>query len=375
MKICFVGGAQSIHIKRWVTWFTKHGHDVHLISVAHNKFDGVKVHRIGDERKKGTLLNFFRKMFQTRKIIRKIQPDILHAHYIFGYGDFAAFANYHPFIVSVWGTDISAEPQKSFFKKLLVKYALKKADIIHVWDEHSKGRLEELNVNSDKTLIKPWSIDFNFFNPGKHSDELRKKLDIQRYMVICTRQWSDKYNIERLIHAIPNVVKNLSGVTFVFIGGGPLEDKIKKICKNLGIMDKVKFIGKIPYSEMPTYISSADLLVDTRSPKVAGGGIGIANLEAMASGVPILLSERGYLSKKGMKLSDEDWFFGEVYNPDKNEDLSNKMVSLLKDKRKREDIINNQLKSLQKIGDWDEKMEFWEGEYKKILGINNKKIS
>ena len=124
---------------------------------------------------------------------------------------------------------------------------------------------------------------------------------------------------------------------------------------------------------MPTYISSADLLVDTRSPKVAGGGIGIANLEAMASGVPILLAERGYLSEKGMKLSDEEWFFGEVYNPYKKGDLSNKIVSLLKDKRKREDIFNNQLKSVQRIGDWNEKMEFWETEYKKILENNNKK--
>jgi glycosyltransferase involved in cell wall biosynthesis len=312
-------------------------------------------------------------MFQTKKIIRKIQPDILHAHYIFGYGDFAAFANYHPFIVSVWGTDISAEPQKSLFKKFLVKYALKKADIIHVWDEHSKRRLEELNVNSDKTIIKPWSIDLNFFNPNNYSNELRKKLGIEKYMVICTRQWSDKYNIERLILAIPNVIKNLSGVTFVFIGGGPLEEKIKKFSKDLGIMDNIKFVGKVPYKEMPTYISSADLLVDTRSPKVAGGGIGIANLEAMASGVPILLAERGYLSEKGMKLSDEEWFFGEVYNPYKKGDLSNKIVALLKDKRKREDIFNNQLKSLQRIGDWNEKMEFWETEYKKILENNNKK--
>ena len=57
-------------------------------------------------------------------------PDILHAHFATSYALVAALAGFHPFIVSVWGSDIYLYPQKSRLNRAVVEYSLHKADKI-----------------------------------------------------------------------------------------------------------------------------------------------------------------------------------------------------------------------------------------------------
>jgi hypothetical protein len=70
--------------------------------------------------------------------------DILHAHYIFGYGVFGAMSSFHPFVVSPWGSDIATFPEKSVLHKLLIKYVLHKADLIQCTDEAIVERVKGL---------------------------------------------------------------------------------------------------------------------------------------------------------------------------------------------------------------------------------------
>jgi len=300
MKICFVGGAQSIHINRWVKWFAKHGHDVHLISVDTTKIDGVKVHKIGDERKRGGLLNYIRKLVQTRKLVREIQPDILHAHYVFGYGTFAAFANFHPFILSAWGSYIAIDPDKSKINFKLTKYTIKKADLIHTWDEFGKKRLKSLGANEKKIFLLYHGLDTNNFSPKAFSKDLRKKFDQNNTkIIISARPLTNKYNVELIIEAASYVIKESKNIKFVIIGDGALRKKLEKRCQNLGIFSYFNFVGKIPYKEMPRYLATADLFVDTSSDfrkngyiNKGGSGIGLTNLEAMSCGATTILPDR-----------------------------------------------------------------------------------
>lgn len=117
-------------MQRWAKWFADRGHEIHLISPNYEDIEGVKIHLIG--KKEGSVTNFIRKMFQTRKLVWKIKPDILHAHYAFGYGTFAAFANYHPFVVSAWGSDIATEAKQSLLRKAFIKLTFNGTDLVHV---------------------------------------------------------------------------------------------------------------------------------------------------------------------------------------------------------------------------------------------------
>ena len=53
LKICFIGWANSEHVKRWVKWFADMGHEVHLLSNVYEDIPGVHVHAFQAKTKAG----------------------------------------------------------------------------------------------------------------------------------------------------------------------------------------------------------------------------------------------------------------------------------------------------------------------------------
>jgi len=127
MKICYLANADSIHTQRWVKYFADRGHEVHLI------------------------INLLIEIIQIRKLIKKIKPDIIHAHYVADYGFHAALTNFHPFILSVWGSDVLVAPRRSYFIKMMVKYALNKSDIIHIGTNEIREDIYSLGGTDEKS--------------------------------------------------------------------------------------------------------------------------------------------------------------------------------------------------------------------------------
>ena len=78
-----------------------------------------------------------------------------------------------------------------------------------------------------------------------------------------------------------------SGLTdyeFSIVGGGPAVEDWKKRAAALGLREKVKFVGKVPYAQLPGYYAAADVLV---FPALRDSG-GSALLEAMARYLPVV---------------------------------------------------------------------------------------
>lgn len=362
MKICFVGGAKSIHVQRWTKWFAERGHEVHLITPSYAEIDGVKIHKIGGD-KKGSITNFIKKMFQTRKLVRQIKPDILHAHYIFGYGTFGAFANYHPFVVSAWGSDVVRDFRKSILHKIVITFTLKKSDIIHVGDVYTKEKLVGMGIEERKFFVRPWGVDLKLFNPNEYSEELRKELNVDRYMILSANAWEPHYNVDILIRAAPYILKETNDVKFVLLGAGSIENELRDLTKKLGVKQNVTFVGRVPHREMPKYIASSDILVDTMATanEESGGGIGVTNMEAMACGVPVMMAEKTYLRREGKTLLDEEWYCNPmVCEPADPKDLGGKIIQLLKDEKMRKEIGRKEIEMAKKIGDWNKNMEIIE---------------
>src|SRR4030066_840547 len=108
MKICFLAGADSIHSKKWIEYFSEKGeNDIHWISLKQSIFGELKNIKFYLLKKfpikyLGLLLN----ILPVRKLIRKINPDILHAHYAGVNGVLAALSGFHPFVLTAWGSGI-----------------------------------------------------------------------------------------------------------------------------------------------------------------------------------------------------------------------------------------------------------------------------
>ena len=79
------------------------------------------------------------------------------------------------------------------------------------------------------------------------------------------------------------------GFSLLIIGDGAERKNLENLAKNLGLEEKVKFLGQIPNEKIPGYLTVADCFV---LPSVKEG-FGIAVLEAMAAGVPVVASRVG----------------------------------------------------------------------------------
>ena len=366
MKICYIA-TKSIHTRRWVEYFAEKGHDVHLITPEYDDIKGVKVHEVNPKVSK---LSPLFKAIIIRNLVRKIKPDILHAHQVVPFGLYGALSRFHPFVVSPWGSDIAVFPEKSGIHRSLVKYVLKKADVISAVNRIIKSRLMELKCSKDKIVpLQVASVDTDKFHPSKKSKSLIKAIDAENdFLVVSARWFKPIYHVDVFIRAIPYVLERLSNAKFIIIGGGYLEDKLKDLSKQLKIEKNILFVGKVCHEDMTKYLASADLYVDTfvsvsamwdESSIDETCGIGTTSLEAMSCGVPVLIANKNRIDKYPYR----------TYRPLDHADLAEQIVKLLKNKELRKQMKKDARDFAIRNGDTTTAMKKWEKFY---LDFNNK---
>ncbi|MCK4730887.1 MAG: glycosyltransferase, partial [Methanophagales archaeon] len=134
MRLCFLADRRSIHTKRWVEYFAKE-HEIDLITLSYTKKEdtfvpeeeykkmNVRVHKVSKQ-----MPFLLLAPFKIRRLIKKIKPDVVHAHYVTQYGFCGTFSGFHPLVISPWGSDILVDPHDSWIIKALVRFALKRGD-------------------------------------------------------------------------------------------------------------------------------------------------------------------------------------------------------------------------------------------------------
>ncbi|MCJ7570523.1 MAG: glycosyltransferase family 4 protein [Candidatus Thermoplasmatota archaeon] len=364
MKICFIAStrAESVHEPRWIQWFVNRGHDVHVITPTHNDIKGAKIYPIGNN-KEGSLFNFISKIFQTRKLVKKIKPDILHAHYIFGPGVFGAFSGFHPFILTAFGSDILVDPSLTL-KKIAVTHTLKKADAITCDACHLKESMEKLGADDRKINIIYFGTDTEKFNPKQHSEKTRKNLGVLNApTIISSKNLEPIYDIDSLIRSVPIVLKKVPEAKFIIAGEGSQKAKLMQLAKSLGVSGSVKFIGFIPSDEFPRYLVSADIYVCT---SLSDGGLAVATKEAMACELPVVVTNLDVNTK--WVENGKNGFVVPLKDP---KTLSEKIIYLIEHEDVRRKFGEKGRKLVEEKFEYDKEMKKVENIYEQL--INNHK--
>jgi glycosyltransferase involved in cell wall biosynthesis len=356
MKLCFLASANSIHSIRWIKYFADRGHEIHWLSLTPNNFGNLK------NTKFYLLKNFPTKLFNitfnaipVKKLIKKINPDVLHAHYAGVNGVLGNLSNFHPFILTAWGSDILIAG-KSIMVKPLIKFALNGADLITCDADHMKEAMIKLGIDLSKIKIIYFGVDTKKFNPGSKDENLIKKLKIQNSsIVISLRSLNPIYNLETLIKAIPLVLKEIPETKFIIAGQGSEEEKLKNLAKNLKALENIKFVGWISNEELPRYLRVADIYIST---SLSDAGIASSTAEAMACGLPVVITDTG---ENGKWVEDgENGYLIPIKNPGT---LAKKIVYLLKNKTERLKLGENGRKTIEEKNNYYKEMEKMEELY------------
>jgi glycosyltransferase involved in cell wall biosynthesis len=364
MKLCFLASANSIHSFRWIKYFADKGHEIHWISLQKNEFGDLKNVKFYLLKQYPTkFLDIIFNAIPIQKLIKEIKPDILHAHYAGVNGILGALSRFHPFVLTAWGSDILIAG-KNFLTKPLIKSVLKKTDLITCDAEHMKEAMIKLGAKPKKIKIIYFGVDTEKFSPGSKDKELIKKLGIENCpVVISLRNLEPIYDVETLIRAIPLVLKEIPSVKFIIAGKGSEEEKLRNLAKELKVSESVRFVGFIPNDELPKYLRTADVYVST---SLSDAGISASTAEAMACGLPVIITKTGENEKW---IEDgENGFLIPVKN---SEILAEKIIFLLENKNVAQKIGIAARKTIEERNSYFREMSKMEKIYEEIIKNSN----
>lgn len=364
MRICCVGDGGSIHTQRWVNYFAKKGHEVHLIcwTLLSGYDENVHTHLLTrlPPRKWTRYVSALLWIFQTRRLIRRIEPDIVDGHFITSYGFLAACSRFHPLVVSAWGSDVLVLPNRNFLLKAITKYALERADVVTCDAEHVKTALMELGTEPQKISVVYFGTDTDKFKPAQRKRDLQQSLGIvDSPTVISLRSLEPIYDIDILIKSIPPVLKEVPEAKFIIAGRGSQEVELKELARSLGILESIRFAGFIANEKISQYLASSDIYVSTSS---SDAGLSAATAEAMACGLPVVVTDFG--DNRRWVRNGENGFVVPLKEP---KALAEKIIYLLKNEDVRMEFGKKNREIIEEKNDYSKEMEKMERIYEETI--------
>lgn len=252
--------------------------------------------------------------------------ELLHVHYAIPHAYAAYMAQQMlkqegiliPIVTTLHGTDITLVGSHPFYKPA-VTFSINKSDAVTSVSESLKqDTLRLFDIEREINVVP------NFIDLDKHQNNFT---DCQRTMLAD--------DDERIITHISNfrAVKNIPDVISVFnniqqeipaklmmVGEGPEKEHAENLVDSWGLTDKVIFLGNSNEIDRILCFSDLFLLPSTSE------SFGLAALEAMASGVPVISTNSG-----GLPEVNIDGFSGFLSDVHDVKDMSIKALSVLRD--------------------------------------------
>ena len=168
------------------------------------------------------------------------------------------------------------------------------------------------------------------------------------FFLITTSRMVTKNAVDEVIRALPLLPPTIK---FLILGIGPDEAMLRKLAYEMGVADRVQFLGQVLHNEMPKYLKVSDVFIRPSRSE----GLGNSFLEAMAAGIPVIATPVGGIP---------DFLFDPDRNPDKPstglavnprdlEGLAWQFKRLVEDKKLRDEIVKNARELVFAKYDWD----------------------
>ena len=293
-KILLLGDINSAHLKKWAFVLHEGGHKIGIFSLSDAKdkwyeaFDVSLVSSNGYAESKfhasqSSKLSYLKKRRALKTAIKEFKPDFLHAHYASSYGLLGAISEFHPYFISVWGSDVLLFP-KNLINKKIIRYNFKKADRIIVSSQILKK--ESQKYTSKDISIIPFGVDTDLFKPLKSQTN-------DKIVIGTVKSLERIYGIDILLDAFAIIKKALpnKNIELHLIGIGSQEENLSNQAKTLGVLDSVKFLGNLIQTDLPSAYSKFAIAVFLSRSE----SFGVSILEASACKIPVVVSATGGL--------------------------------------------------------------------------------
>lgn len=220
------------------------------------------------------------------KVMRQEDLDIVHAHYIVPHAIVAALGRLVTnnqrvrLITTVHGTDVTLVGKTTSFYELS-QWALEQSDAVTAVSKWLADHAEK-----NFALENPPRVIYNFvdcarFRPGPRRLPKECFAAKDEKILLHVSNFRPVKRVRDVIGTF-NIVRKSLPSKLILIGDGPERPHAEKLANRLRIQDDVRFLGKYPNIE--DFYSLADALILTSEYE----SFGMAALEAMASGIPVV---------------------------------------------------------------------------------------
>jgi N-acetyl-alpha-D-glucosaminyl L-malate synthase BshA len=287
--------------------------------------------------------------------------DVLHVHYAIPHAYAAYMAKKMlkeegidlPIVTTLHGTDITLVGSHPFYKSA-VAFSINKSDAVTSVSQSLKEDTLRLFDITNEIQVVPNFIDISKHHHSFTDCQRDIMADDGERIITHISNFRPVKRIEDVINVFYNIQKEIPS-KLMMVGEGPEKEPAERLCQKLGIEDKVIFFGNS--HEIDKILCFSDLFLlpsETES-------FGLAALEAMASGVPVISSNTG-----GIPEVNKDGVSGFLSNVGDIESMTQNALNILTDSDVLEKFKKNAKQEAQQF-DMMQIIPFYEAIYEQAL--------
>lgn len=223
-----------------------------------------------------------------QRVIRELQPDIIHAGPIQTCAFLVALAGFPRLLTMSWGYDLMMDADRNWLFRFITQYTLKRSAHFTSDAAVTRDKAVLLGMDARRMTIFPWGVDTDHFAPTRLEQRNTPEHGGQEAVTLfCSRTWESIYGVDVLANAFVNVARECPYVNMILLGGGSMEASIRKTLAEGGVIERVFFGGQVAQRDLPRWYCQSDIYI---SPSHVDG-TSVTLLEAMACGLPCLVSD------------------------------------------------------------------------------------
>ena len=294
LALAFLADPNSIHTRRWVGWFAARGHRVSMLvpaglavepglpdSIAVVRFTPYTASRLH-------VLGAFRARRSLADALRRIEPDILHAHYLTGWGWHARLSGFRPYGITLWGTDILITARGTRRGGLYARWSLRPAGLVTGDSEELVRAAVAAGARAERTHLVQFGVDTERFSPGPDPAALRERLGlVGRRVIFSPRSIAPLYRQDVVLEALARLPADVCVVMTRHLARESEVEALQRRAAELGLSDRLVMVPKVDHAEMADFYRMAELVVSVP----ISDGTPVTLLEALSAGRPVVASD------------------------------------------------------------------------------------
>ena len=230
-----------------------------------------------------------------RRLKRRLDINLIDAHFAYPDGYAAGLLGrwlHLPVTLTLRGTEVPHSRNPRLRPRLV--QALRSARRVFAVSDSLRQLALRLGAAPGATRVVGNGVDIAKFRPRARG-EARRRLGLpdEARVLVSVGALVERKGFHRVIEILPNLIASHPDLHYLVVGGaspeGNLESRLRAQAAELGLTERVHFLGALPPEELAWPLSAADVFV------LASGNEGWANvfLEAMACGLPVVATDVG----------------------------------------------------------------------------------